>query len=156
MIILDTNVLSALMQTSPDVVVVDWLDQQPAESIWITGITLFEAHLAIALLAKGKRQRALVAALDSLLSEELENRVLDFDTSAALEAAALAAARQRHGHPVDVRATQIAGIALARKAHRHRQRPSLRGRGSADCRSLDQALETRGRNHVSSAASLLP
>lgn len=116
MIILDTNVLSTLMQMRPDAVVIDWLDRQPAESIWITSITLFEAHLGISLLAKGKRQRALAAAFDQLLSEELENRVLDFDVSAAVEAAALAAARQKAGHPVDMRDTQIAGIALARRA----------------------------------------
>ena len=116
MIILDTNVLSALMQVAPDVAVVDWLDLQPAESIWITSITLFEAHLGIALLARGKRQRALAASLDQLLAEDLENRVLDFDAPAAVEAAALAATRQRAGHPVDMRDTQIAGIALARRA----------------------------------------
>ena len=91
MIILDTNVLSALMQVAPDNAVVNWLDRQPAESIWITSVTLFEAHLGIALLARGKRQRALAAAFDQLLSQDLGNRVLDFDTSAALEAAALAA-----------------------------------------------------------------
>jgi predicted nucleic acid-binding protein len=116
MIILDTNVLSALMRSTPDTAVVEWLDRQPAESIWITSATLFEAHLGIALLPKGRRQRALAAALDQLLSEDLENRVLDFDSGAALEAAALAAVRQRGGHPVDMRDTQIAGIALARKA----------------------------------------
>ena len=116
MIILDTNVLSALMQAAPDTAVVDWLDRQPAESIWITSITLFEAHLGIELLTRGKRQRALAASLDQLLAEDLENRVLDFDAAAAIEAAALAATRQKAGHPVDMRGTQIAGIALARRA----------------------------------------
>lgn len=116
MIILDTNVLSALMRAAPDIAVVDWLDRQPAESIWITSVTLFEAHLGVALLPKGKRQRALEAALDQLVMEDLGNRVLDFDSSAALEAAALAATRQKGGRPVDMRDTQIAGIALARRA----------------------------------------
>ena len=116
MIILDTNVLSALMRAAPESAVVDWLDRQPAESIWITSITLFEAHLGIALLPKGKRQRSLETALGQLVTEDLGNRVLDFDSSAALEAAALAATRQKAGRPVDMRDTQIAGIALARKA----------------------------------------
>ena len=116
MIILDTNVLSALMRAAPDMAVVDWLDRQPAESIWITSVTLFEAYFGVALLPKGKRQRALEAALDQLVTEDLGNRVLDFDSSAALEAAALAATRQMAGRPVDMRDTQIAGIALARKA----------------------------------------
>ncbi len=116
MIILDTNVLSALMRTAPETEVVRWLDRQPAESIWITSITLFETRLGIALLPKGRRRQLLELAFDRLLAADLEHRVLDFDSAAAAEAATLAAARQRVGRPVDMRDTQIAGIALARRA----------------------------------------
>ena len=116
MIILDTNVLSALMRAVPEARVVAWLDRQPAESVWITSITLFEARLGLALLPSGRRKQALEAGFSSLLNEDLENRVLDFDGAAATEAAALAAARQKAGRPVDMRYTQIAGIALARRA----------------------------------------
>lgn len=116
MIILDTNVLSALMRTAPEAAVVSWLDRQPADSIWITSITLFETRLGLALLPQGRRRRALEAAFAQLLEEDLENRVLDFDSAAATSAASLAAARQRAGRPTDMRDTQIAGIALARSA----------------------------------------
>lgn len=116
MIILDTNVLSALMRQVPEAPVVAWLDRQPTESIWITSITLFEARLGLALLPKGRRQQTLEAAFARLLEEDLENRVLDFDSAAATEAASLAAQRQKTGRPVDMRDTQIAGIALARRA----------------------------------------
>ena len=116
MIILDTNVLSGLMRTVPEAPVVAWLDRQPVESVWITSITLFEARLGLALLPSGRRRRTLEAAFARLLQEDLENRVLDFDSAAATEAASLAAARQKTGRPVDLRDTQIAGIALARRA----------------------------------------
>jgi len=116
MIILDTNVLSALMQTVPEPTVVKWLDSQPAESVWISSITLFEARFGLALLARGRRRQALEAAFAQVLKEDLENRVLDFDSAAATEAAALAAERQKAGRPVDLRDTQIAGIALVRHA----------------------------------------
>ena len=43
-------------------------------------------------------------------------RVLAFDTEAAAQAAALAARRQLAGRPVDIRNTQIAGIAQSRRA----------------------------------------
>jgi hypothetical protein len=115
-IILDTNVLSALMRETPEATVVEWLDRQPPESIWITSVTVFEARFGIALLPKGRRQKALDAAFRRLLEDDLENRVLDFDRVAAGEAAAIAAARQKAGRPVDMRDTQIAGIALARRA----------------------------------------
>ena len=116
MIILDTNVLSALMRTKRESAVVTWLDGQPAESIWITSITLFEVRLGLALLPKGKRRQALEAAFAQLLEADLENRILDFDSAAADEAATLAAMRQKAGRSVDIRDTQIAGIALARRA----------------------------------------
>ena len=116
MIILDTNVLSALMQRAPDAAVVGWLDRQAAESIWITSVTLFEARLGLALLPNGKRRASLVASFSRVLEQDLENRVLDFDAGAAVEAAELAARRRRAGRPVDIRDTQLAGIALARHA----------------------------------------
>ena len=116
MIILDTNVLSTLMQRTPDTAVVAWLDGQAAESVWITSITLFEARLGLALLPAGRRRQTLQSAFTQLLENDLENRVLDFDTAAATEAATVAAERQRRGRPVDMRDTQIAGIALARRA----------------------------------------
>ena len=116
MIILDTNVLSALMRTTPDAVVVDWLDQQSADSTWITSITLFETRLGLALLPKGRRRQTLETSFAQLLQDDLRHRVLDFDSAAAAMAATLAAERQNAGRQVDIRDTQIAGIALARKA----------------------------------------
>ena len=116
MIILDTNVLSALMRTTPDVPVVAWLDRQRAESIWITSITVFEARFGLALLPNSRRRRGLEAAFARLLEDDLENRVLDFDSAAANSAASLAADRQRAGRPADMRDAQIAGIALAQHA----------------------------------------
>ena len=116
MIVLDTNVLSALMRKAPEPPVVAWLDRQPPESVWISSITLFEARLGLALLPSGRRRQALETAFARLLEEDLQNRVLDFDSAAATEAASLAAERQKAGRPVDMRDTQIAGIALARRA----------------------------------------
>jgi predicted nucleic acid-binding protein len=116
LIILDTNVISALMHKLPDRIVVDWLDLQPAESVWITSVTLFEVRLGLALLPKSRRRQGLDAAFEQLLTEDLEGRVLDFDGPAAEAAAILAAKRQHAGRIVDMRDTQIAGIVLARRA----------------------------------------
>lgn len=116
MIILDTNVLSALMQLQADPQVVAWLDRQAAESIWLSTITVFEARYGLALLADGQRKTLLQERLDGLLQDDLQNRVLPFDASAAAQAATLAAERKQRGRPVDMRDTFIAGIALARRA----------------------------------------
>ena len=90
MIILDTNVLSALMQSQPDANIVAWLDRQPAESVWITAINLFEIRYGLAQLTAGKRRKVLEDAFAALLREDLEERVLAFDASAADYAARLA------------------------------------------------------------------
>jgi predicted nucleic acid-binding protein len=109
-------VLSALMRVVPDRPVVAWLDAQPTESIWLTSITVFECRLGLALLPDGRRRRALEDGFERLLAEDLGHRVLSFDAEAAAHAARIGAARQRAGRVVDVRDTQIAGIAVARRA----------------------------------------
>lgn len=116
MIILDTNVLSATMQTRPDPSVVAWLDDQPSQSIWTTAVTVFEMAMGIELLEPGRRKQQLARAFEQMLVEDLQGRIAAFDEAAGYEAGRLAAERQRLGRPVDIRDTQIAGIVLARRA----------------------------------------
>lgn len=116
MIILDTNVLSALMQQQPDPVVVGWLDAQPAETIWISSITLFEARYGLALLADGQRKSLLQQRFDELIQVDLAHRIAVLDVRAAHLSTQLAAERKTRGRPVDMRNTFIAGIALAQAA----------------------------------------
>ena len=104
------------MRSQPDDEVVDWLDQQPSESVWITAINLFEIRYGLAQLTLGKRRKALENAFEELLREDLEDRIVPFDASAADLAARLAGERRRKGRPVDMRDTQIAGICEARNA----------------------------------------
>jgi predicted nucleic acid-binding protein len=115
-ILLDTNVVSAVMQRQPDPAVVAWLDNQPAESVWTTSITVFEVRTGLELLEAGRRRKQLEQAFDQLLAEELAGRVQPFDQTAALAAGTIAANQQRGGRTVEVRDVQIAGIATARKA----------------------------------------
>ena len=116
MIVLDTNVMSALMRTDAEAVVVEWLDRQPADSVWLTSITVFEARFGLALLPKGRRRTGLERAFNRVLTEDLSSRVLTLDEMAAVTAAQLAADRRRAGRIVDLRDLLIAGIAQARRA----------------------------------------
>jgi predicted nucleic acid-binding protein len=72
-ILLDTNVLSALMQREPDQTVVAWLDEQPSESVWTTAITVYE-RMGLELLAKGHCRSQLEQEFDRLLIEDLDGR----------------------------------------------------------------------------------
>jgi toxin FitB len=115
-ILLDTNVISALMQADMDPVVVAWLDTQPPESIWTTSVTLFEIRFGLELLATGRRRRSLEDAFSKMIEEDFDGRVVPFDDYAAQAAGRIAAERRRSGRSVEIRDVQIAGIALARKA----------------------------------------
>ena len=116
MIILDTNVLSALMSRTPDQRVIGWVDQQPRTSIWTTSVTILEVRFGLETMPVGRRRARLMRAFETLLDEKIERRVAPFDTTAALEAGDLMAARYKKGRPGDLRDTMIAGIVLACRA----------------------------------------
>jgi toxin FitB len=115
-ILLDTNVLSALMRQKPDTEVIQWLDRQPRTSVWTTAITVFEIRFGLQVMTTGKRRSLLLAAFDRLLNEMIEQRIAHFDNAAAQQAADLMAARQKQGRSGELRDTMIAGIVLASHA----------------------------------------
>jgi predicted nucleic acid-binding protein len=114
MIVLDTDVLSHAMRS--DSVAVAWLDQQPRASLWTTSITIFEVRYGLATMPAGRRQTLQTAEFERMIEEDLEGRILAFDTASAEQAAALMSRRRRAGRPVESRDTMIAGIALSQRA----------------------------------------
>jgi predicted nucleic acid-binding protein len=116
MIILDTNVLSALMRPDPDQGVADWLDKQSRVSIWTTSVTILELRFGLQILPAGKKRAQLMQGFEDVLAEEIEGRVAPFDGVAAQQAADLMASRYRGGRPQELRDTMIAGIVLAHHA----------------------------------------
>ena len=115
MIVLDTNVLSALMHPAPDKNVVAWLDRQPRTSIWTTSVTVLEVRFGLQIMASGKRRSALLPAFEELL-DRIGHRVVPFDAVAAQQAGDLMASRHKEGRPGELRDTMIAGIVLAQHA----------------------------------------
>jgi predicted nucleic acid-binding protein len=116
MILLDTCVIFALMRPQDNRPVVAWLDRQSSVSIWTTAVTVLEIRFGLLAMPEGRRRTKFEQAFDGLLQQDLEGRIAAFDLAAAEAAATLAAGRQRKGRPIDVRDTQIAGVALARRA----------------------------------------
>ena len=116
MIILDTNVVSALMMNNPDPAIIRWLDHHPPESVWTTAVTVFELRVGIERLPPSRKRRELEEQFDRVIHQDLDDRVLVLDASAAEKAAVLSARRQERGRPIEIRDTMIAGIVLARRA----------------------------------------
>jgi predicted nucleic acid-binding protein len=115
-IILDTNVISALMRQRPDTAVEKWLDNQSGILIWTTAITIFEIRVGIATMTAGRKQARLLEDFRQVIDLLIEERVAPFDEAAADATASLAARRQREGRPHELRDSMIAGIAVAHRA----------------------------------------
>lgn len=116
MIILDTNVLSEFMRAVPDSVVMDWIGQQKTSEIFVTTITQAEMYYGLALLPVGKRRSEMERAVRQMFEQDFQERILTFDSAAALEYAGLASFRRQIGKPIAQADAQIAAIALAQRA----------------------------------------
>lgn len=116
MIVLDTNIISELMKPVPNANVEKWLTNQTASALFTTAITEAELRYAVAALPQGRRRRLLAAAIDAMLAEDFADRILPFDSAAAVSYAEIAAARRASGHPSSQFDAQIAAMAKSRGA----------------------------------------
>ncbi len=116
MIVLDTNVLSAVIEKARSAAVFAWFQRQNPDEVWLTAITLYEARFGIERLKPGTRRDRLESGLDRAVHTVLAGRVLIFDEAAAREAATLTAEREKRARTVDVRDSFIAGIVRAHGA----------------------------------------
>lgn len=115
MIVLDTNIVSALIGDRSDRAVVTWLDAVP-EAVGVTSVTAAELRLGVALLPSGRRRDRLRVDVETMLTEDFEGAVLAFDDAASEAYAEVVAGRRRLGRPVGVLDAQIAAICLSRDA----------------------------------------
>jgi predicted nucleic acid-binding protein len=116
MVILDTNVLSALMNPSPSPNVFRWIQYQALIGLFTTAVTQAEILYGAELLPKGKRRAELEAAIETTFEEYLVGRVLPFDSDAARLYSVIAASRRKLGRPMGELDAQIAAIAASRGA----------------------------------------
>ena len=111
MIILDTNVVSEPMRRKANPAVQTWLDQQAAETLYLTSTSLSELLIGIEILPNSKRKKGLATALSELLVMLFGARILAFDQRAAMAYAPLIARGRSRGQVISVAGGQIAAIA---------------------------------------------
>lgn len=111
MIVLDTNVVSEPMRRNANPAVQTWLDQQVAETLYLTSTSLSELLVGIEILPNSKRKKGLAAALSELLVMLFGGRILAFDQRAAMAYAPLIARGRSRGQIISVADGQIAAIA---------------------------------------------
>jgi hypothetical protein len=113
MILLDTNVISEPQRRKPNARVLDWLDAQALETLYLSAITVAELRAGIALMSAGKRRDILHENLEKRLLPMFANRVLSFDMACTKAYAELLAKFRAAGLAIDAADAFIAAIALA-------------------------------------------
>jgi toxin FitB len=116
LIVLDTNVVSEMMRRAPDPAVMNWLNAQVTEELWLNSVVVSELLFGMARLPGGARKQLLAETIAAMLSEDFAGRILPFDLEAALIYAELAAGCESKGRPVAMADAQIAAICLAQGA----------------------------------------
>jgi len=113
MIVLDTNVVSEAMKPVPHPAVRTWLNDQAAETLYLSSVTLAELLFGIGTLPAGKRKDMLAQTLDGLMGL-FRDRVLSFDIDAARRYAELAVTAKVAGRGFPTPDGYIAAIAASR------------------------------------------
>ena len=115
MIVLDTNIVSALMKPLDNPHVPAWLNQWPEGEIRTTSITIMEISYGIERLPFGRKRHELSESFYMLRHQYLKE-ILAFDQAAASFTSTILANAHSAGRNLDIPDTEIAGIALAHDA----------------------------------------
>ncbi len=113
MILLDTNVISEPQRREPDARVLDWMDAQALETLYLSAITVAELRAGIALMPTGKRRDGLQENLEKRLLPMFANRVLPFDMACTTAYAELLAKSRTAGLALETADAFIAAVAMA-------------------------------------------
>ena len=116
MIVLDTNVVSALMRPGPDASVVEWVAGQAAINLYLYTVSEAELRYGVEVMPAGARRDRLLTELEGMLREDSAGRVLPFDSAAAQACAVIAAFPRAAGRPISNADCQIAAISHSRGA----------------------------------------
>jgi hypothetical protein len=113
MILLDTNVISEPQRQKPNTHVLEWIDAQALETLYLSVITVAELRAGIALLPMGKRRTTLHDNLENRLLPMFANRVLSFNMAATKTYAQLLAKSRAAGLAIETADAFIAAVALS-------------------------------------------
>jgi predicted nucleic acid-binding protein len=114
-ILLDTNVISELMQSASarHAKVTAFLAAQNVADLFLPSMAIAEIRYGIEQLPAGKRRGVIDQAFKALLQTGFANRIINFDVACADAYATARAIRKRSGRPISVEDALIGGMALA-------------------------------------------
>jgi len=115
MILLDTNVISEPLRRVPDARVIDWIDAQSLETLYLSVITVAELRFGVATLPVGKRRDALQTSLENQILPLFAGRVRPFELDCTTAYAELMAKAQSAGLAIAAADGYIAAIAATNR-----------------------------------------
>lgn len=113
MILLDTNVISALMRSTIEPRVAAFIRTHRQTDLFTASLCEAEIRYGIARLPRSRRRDALESAFQAFLESGFAHRVIPFDRTSAAGYARVRARRDAAGLPVNTQDAIIAGTALA-------------------------------------------
>ncbi|EMD9442814.1 type II toxin-antitoxin system VapC family toxin [Burkholderia cepacia] len=113
MILVDTNVISEPLRREPDAAVIEWLDAQNVETLFLAAISLAEIRLGVAVLPEGRRREWLHQSIEQRVLPLFRGRILPFDDAASKAYASLRARARAAGVAIAPSDGFIAGTAEA-------------------------------------------
>ena len=113
MILLDTHVISEPLKLTADVAVLNWIDAQMIETLYLSTISLAELRFGIAALSPGKRRDTLHTSFEQRILTLFAGRILPFDAAASEAYAALRARARAQGKAIAPADGYIAATAIS-------------------------------------------
>lgn len=113
MILVDTNVISEPLRREPSAAVIEWLDAQNVETLFLAAISLAEMRFGVAALPEGRRRDWLHQSIEQRVVLLFRGRILPFDDAASKAYASLCAKARATGNAMASADGFIAATAAA-------------------------------------------
>lgn len=113
MILLDTNMVSEPLRKAPESRVIEWMNVQLLETLYLSAVTVAELRAGVAVLPRGRRQAGLRDNVEKQILPLFAGRVLPFDLSCTPVYADLMAKARAVGAAITAADGYIAAIAIA-------------------------------------------
>ncbi|CAN7235039.1 type II toxin-antitoxin system VapC family toxin [Pararhizobium sp. LjRoot238] len=133
MIVLDTNIISELVKSSPDRNVVVWFRREAQSYLYLNSVVVMEQSFGAERYYLRTGSDRYIRSLENLLATQFRGRVLEFVEGTPVLSGRIRAKRESVGRPISVQDAMIAAICLSHDA-------TLATRNIKDFEGLDLKL----------------
>ena len=115
MYLLDTNVISQLVASKPALVVLDWIEAQDENTLFLSVVTIGEIQQGIARLPPSRKRTLIATWLQKDLIQRFSHRIIPLDTQIMFAWGTLVGSLSRTGHNLPAIDSLIAATAQVKQ-----------------------------------------